>query len=238
MAAKLGLLALTDFAAAFPSLAHAFVRANLDFHLLPEGMRKYFVELYRVNVAFGNTAKGRVRLFLIEAGILQGCPSSGSIFVICMDAFLRYVQCMIAEVSIKAFADDLAIKLMRVSDLKKMAECFATFQRISGLALKPQKCVLIPLGQAPNAEVCGAVGRYIATEVPQWKEFKVQAKGEYLGFQVGPDGGEEASWGKPIRKFKARTNEVASSQCATAAAIELYNIEIAPVMMRGRLGVA
>ena len=80
-------------------------------------------------------------------------------------------------------------------------------QKVSGLSLKPTKCVLILTSITASHSNVSAVKRWLECNCPGWGFFHVTNVGKYLGFQLGPLGGE-AQWSAPIEKFRSRVREV------------------------------
>ena len=113
--AHLPLLLLFDFAVAFPSLAHAFIFIILEALEVPRGMLLFFRALYPNNRCFAVYGGVKHFLYEIRSGILQGCPASGSIFVLAIDPFLRMLRTELDSSRTKAFADDLASLLTKLS---------------------------------------------------------------------------------------------------------------------------
>ena len=66
-----------DFAAAFPSLAHSWVWAAMVAMAIPEGIMNIFRAVYYMNEIM---VQGE-HLAFVFAGVLQGCPLSGIVFV-------------------------------------------------------------------------------------------------------------------------------------------------------------
>ena len=139
------------------------------------------------------------------------------------------LKARIADMRTKAFADDIASVLRRLSELGVVADSFDRFTLISGLALKPKKCRLIPLGGELTDAKKAAIVKYIKRWVPQWSEFQVTSSGEYLGFQIGPSGGTIQSWAKPLAKYESRVAEVAASGLSASASTTIYNTKVATV---------
>ena len=80
-------------------------------------------------------------------GMRQGCPLSGLLFAICVDVLIRRISAQAGpEGCIRAFADDIASIIPELRHLPKYRNAFNGFAKISGLALKLKKCVIIPLG--------------------------------------------------------------------------------------------
>ena len=72
-----------DFAAAFPSIAHAFLFATLTAMGLPDFFVKAVFALYQNNIQ-SLRISGEVFIgFCVTAGVRQGCPLSGILFCIC-----------------------------------------------------------------------------------------------------------------------------------------------------------
>ena len=84
------------------------------------------------------------------SGIIQGCPLSGSIFVLCVDPFLRILQRTLH--TNQAFANDIATIIQSRNDTSTLKTNFDLFEDVSGLDLKIKKCSLIPLGIDPTPD--------------------------------------------------------------------------------------
>jgi len=145
----IGILALYDFMTAFPSVAHAWLFIALSAACFPEGIVMYFKMLYLSNKVFIRV-DGEVLFFLeILAGILQGCPASGSLFVVVLNPFLEIMETTLRPGElIKAFADDLANVLKSLKALRRIFSIFKVIKRVTQMQLKASKCLLIPLGEA------------------------------------------------------------------------------------------
>lgn len=55
---------------------------------LPEGLINYFRALYVDNTCYGCFDGELIFLYNILSGIIQGCPASGTIFVLVVDPLL------------------------------------------------------------------------------------------------------------------------------------------------------
>jgi len=82
-------------------------------------------------------------MFSILSGVLQGCPLSGTLFVLVVDPLLWMFRTRVSSAIIRACADDVGAALRRMQDLIAMADVFEKFRIASNLTLKPSKCVLI-----------------------------------------------------------------------------------------------
>ena len=112
---------------------------------LPEGP-----SLYEENLCIYRGGEADKTLYRIESGIIQGCPLSGSIFVVTVDPFLRLLKKTLPSSTNRAFADDIATIVQSLQDLSTLKSNFDLFRDISGLDLKIKKCSLIPLGIDPT----------------------------------------------------------------------------------------
>ena len=107
---------------------------------MPRGIVNAITLLYRNNKGYGS-AKGVIKfLFLISCGVLQGCPLSGSLFVICIDPLLTLFKRFVmvpGKGEVRACADDIGIILRELKHLKIVFRLFDLFGKASGLKLKP-----------------------------------------------------------------------------------------------------
>ena len=162
------LLALFDFGAAFPSLYHAWLLACLDHAGLPLGALNICIAAYTIVQAFARTVSNpNMLLFLIMRGVLQGCPFSGTIFVIALDPFLCLFELALQDPGggeplgiLRACADDLGVSLRARSALIRLHDVFLRAASVAGLELKNEKVVLIPVW-------CELVPR-VAIELKDW----------------------------------------------------------------------
>ena len=81
-----------DFCAAFPSVAHELILTICKAMGLPEGLQNYLKFLYEDNQCIYKGGETDKVLYRIDSGIIQGCPLSGSIFVMTVDPFLRLLK--------------------------------------------------------------------------------------------------------------------------------------------------
>ena len=127
-------------------------------------------------------------LFWMAAGVLQGDPLSGSIFVLVMDPFLRLLRRHVELPGwgvVRACADDVGASLSSVVALVHCFPAFDLIERAAGLALKPRKCKVVPL--CPWSDILVLrIREWLQERVPPWQGFGVVPKAVYLGFQMGP----------------------------------------------------
>ena len=227
---ELPAIILFDFCAAFPSVAHELIMIICGAMGLPEGLLNYIRSLYEDNVCIYRGCASDRTLYKIESGIIQGCPLSGSIFVLTVDPFLKLLKKTIPSATNRAFADDIATLVQSLQDLPCLKKSFDLFRDISGLALKVQKCSLIPLGINPTPDAIKRVTRAVRKITPDWANFSVVPSAEYLGVMIGPKGGSSASWEKPLKKYVERANLIANAALAPSIGTDLYSQRVVPTM--------
>ena len=114
-------IALFGFIAAFPSVLHEWFFLILLVCDLPCGMINICTSMYWPSQGVG-TLHGRQAVFLywIWSGVVQGCPRSGSLFVLAIDPFLDRLDCVIQSRGIGKFgacADDIGVALAQLESL-------------------------------------------------------------------------------------------------------------------------
>ena len=153
---------------------------------VPAELTNYVKTLYANNKChYRGEGKAKL-LYGILSGIIQGCPLSGSVFVIVVDPFLRLLRKSLLDSTNRAFADDIATIVQKLEELQILKVNSDLFRDIPGLDLKIKKCCLIPLGHDPTAEWLKKVSKAIAHIVSKWANFAVAPSAEYLGIIIGP----------------------------------------------------
>ena len=221
---------LYDFAAAFPSVSHDFLFMCLIAAGLPDGLIAFFRALYKGNQVFINLNGEVLWLYEIFAGVLQGCPASGSLLVIALDPCLNALNAHLGKNDLcRAFADDIANVVESISTLLKLSKVFDLIRNASNLGLKIKKCVLIPLGGPLTDGLYTKVQNYLNDHLPQWANVRIQDRGEYLGFGVGPKIKEKV-WSKPKAKWDSRARRVSAAKLAPSLGVQQYNARAVPTM--------
>jgi len=198
-----GVLVLFDFKAAFPSVAHGFLKASLAALGLPQHALNFIGSLYDnnyCNISFnGNVFEG----FEMLCGVRQGCPISPLLFAASVDVLLRILHKRISSGTFRAFADDIGAIFENWDRDSIIAEqVFREFAEMSGLELNVEKTVCIPLwerGREDIEQTLRASGR-------SWSNMCIAEEGTYLGFCVGP-GRYGKSWKRPVQKFSKRCEQ-------------------------------
>ena len=136
-----------DFAAAFPSIARAFIWIALIAIGFPRNVVAGIRALYKNNLHFVRTSSGLKFVFVAESGVMQGSPLSSLIFVLVTDCINRYLASLVGiNDLLLAYADDLALIIEHFFDLGvTLAGAFDFISSICALRLNANKCVCIPL---------------------------------------------------------------------------------------------
>ncbi len=227
-----------DLEAAFPSVSWAFLLHTIK-HIFGVGGPLFFVtQLYvpaRVSVlAFGESTTR----YTAASGIRQGCPLSGTLFVLVLEGFLRLLahrfqgRCLLS-----AFADDMAIYLRNLlACLPELRAAFATLSRASALNLNIKKCAILPLvappavaGDEEENRVISATRRQISAIVPGWKLVRVVANYLYLGVWLGFDV-EMLEWSGQMASIRHRTRFIASLGTGWSLSCALYSMLVSSLV--------
>ena len=206
------ILLLFDFAAAFPSVSHLWLMAVLRCIRIPSGILEAIRLLYSDNVAFNCSGNGTTKLFCILAGVLQGCPLSGSLFVVVLDPLLELFKLHIEDAGIgrvRACADDIGATLHHLQYINVLYTWFESFRKVSGLTLKPKKCNMILTVCSPSESTINIIREWFRDNCPAWCNFQVCDTAKYLGFFLGPKAGKK-QWVAPLAKFSERYKEAAA----------------------------
>ena len=137
------ILALWDFQAAFPSVSHACIHAVFRFYGFPEGFLHFLSALLFHNFAIFSGSGPCMFLYLILAGIVQGCPSAGSCFAIAADPFFYLLACLQdkfpaknqshSHLHFRGCADDIGAAIASYKFLKVIKPVFDQAEKLQGL---------------------------------------------------------------------------------------------------------
>ena len=108
---------------------------------LPRRYIRAFKRLYANNKHLLRFMGSVYVAYVNQSGVKTGGPASGSLFVLCLDPFLRMLQsvCQPRDIG-RAFADDIGYVLYDIRiTLPKFAECFTVFGKISNVKIKIKK---------------------------------------------------------------------------------------------------
>ena len=104
------------------------------------------------------------------------------------------------------------------------------FRKVSGLSLKPSKCVLILTSVVCSERNILAVRNWLQNNSPDWKNMKIASQGKYLGFFVGPESGTH-NWSSPLSKYKQRAREIYVAALPAAFSASEYNSKCLPTLL-------
>jgi hypothetical protein len=206
-----GAILLFDFRAAFPSMNHDFIWDTLREVGIPEQFIEAIRTLYRNNKHLLKLRGGIYEGPEVFSGVRQGCPLSGLLFAICADVLLTRLGTVLRNEDeiVRAFADDTAAVVHDYTiSIPVLANLFKEYEEISGLALNISKTVFIPLWPMVDAR---SLRNLVKELCPIWKNIKLNTKGKYLGFQIGP-GAKASSWVAPLDKYNKRVEEWGDSR--------------------------
>jgi hypothetical protein len=196
---------LFDFRTAFPSIAHDWIFLVLSAMRVPSGFIQAIRQLYAFCRAMLVFNGAELSSFLIESGIKQGCPLSGSIFALAIDPLIRYLlhTSVIGSICITAFADDIAIVAANLfTMLPEILNSFRRWALATALCLNPKKSVIIPLWSYDGAMILRWL-RYVA---PDFASCSIASCAKYLGIIFGP-GADVLQWLPVEHKVLARSAE-------------------------------
>lgn len=163
----------------FLSLSHQFLWIALSAMGLPRFVIRCVQALYVKNAHWLRFGGGYCKSMDIYSGVKQGCPLSPLLFVIATDPSIRALCSAVGpKCMLRGFADDIALGLSSIwKQAPYVAVLFLMFEDISGLALSPTKCILIPLWPGEF----GNIKALLREHMPSWACFLVAGCGKYLG---------------------------------------------------------
>ena len=106
--------------------------------------------------------------------------------------------------------------------------CIYLYARaIAGLTLKTIKCLIVPLCQLSEKRRNDII-KWIARNIPEWREFRVDSCTKLLGFYIGPDAGR-VNWTEQAQKILTRVQSIRLSQAAINLNVLAYNTRVVPI---------
>lgn len=106
-----------DIKNAFGSISHDFIKYMLDYYSFPPEIKEYFTKKYENLVCEIEFKKSRFK-FKQRKGILQGCPTSSMIFILCLNIIIKNIndkynkngyQLLNKDILFLCFADDIVL---------------------------------------------------------------------------------------------------------------------------------
>lgn len=100
----------------------------------------------------------------------------------------------VGENATVAYADDVALMLRSMFELRAVLAVFRAYAATTGLQVKPSKRVLVPLKLEPgDFEATTQRYRGLLDEfAPEWSSFRIEPSATYLGMKVGPSASRRA----------------------------------------------
>ena len=205
----LPILLFLDFAAAFPSLAHAWLFLVLRAINIPLGALRVIECMYKFAYAVVRLPSGcTVVVHPILCGVIQGCPLAGTCFALAMDPLIRLMKFHICKPGlgiIRVCADDVGMALKAITSLDIVHKVFEIISRISGLKLKIRKTAIVPCCKF-TPELSEYVQALLASRFVAWIGALVAGAARYLGAFLGPLGSSQ-TWDKPFVKYEDRAKK-------------------------------
>ncbi|CAK0895035.1 unnamed protein product, partial [Prorocentrum cordatum] len=226
----------SDFRQAFPSLFREVIEKVLPRFGVPLGFRNVVAALYSNCLAFSSfraegTSAELEPLFALLCGIMQGCPLSGTVWCLAMDAPIRALLAAIAEHGfLTACADDLGMLIKNAVALPSIDYTFVSIEFAFNLQLALHTCVLVPLWEELSEDTLLNVKSFLAKEVPRWLGFRVDSTAKYLGTYLGPGVTDFGIWKAAAGKWWTRCWELARTGMATSLAARACNINALPCL--------
>jgi len=222
--ASLAACMLFDYSTAFASVSHDWIFSVLKSCRAPEGFCNIVRNRYRGCRAYLLQEGCTKFLFQVKCGVLQGCPLSSVLFLMCIDPLLFLFSssvCIAPFGHVFACADDIAITVRHLGELVKVFQIFKIYSEVTGLVVKPSKCVLILLSVFASPINVSRIRVWLSAHIPEWQTFKVSNFGLYLGFQVGPLAGAK-QWEQARIKFSSRVGSIQLQHEPAQLAIRSY----------------
>ena len=217
--------ALYDFSNAFPTLNHGWLFLVLECLGWPSCLVTLVRVLYSNVHAFSSGLGNGLFLFAVECGVITGNPASSVLFLLGANPFVDLFKYLSDGPSLsvtRVCADDFGSALAALRTVKIQASIFNLAKRVTGLKLKPSKCVLIVSCVPLSKGLESSIRNWLREHVPELVDFKIKSSGKYLGWILGVDSCKR-SYEAPLAKFRDRVLEVCSGDAPSTVAILRYN---------------
>ena len=187
---KLPCTALYDFCNAFPTLLHEWLFLVLECYEVPRQLIQIIMWLYTDVHAYSSGAGDGGFLFQILGGVKTGCPLSSVLFLLGINPIV-YMFLLLSDgprlSRTRVCADDFGSALAALRHIKRHASIFKQAAAVSGLHLKPSKCVIVVSGCELTLDLVHGIKKWLLTNVPSFAEFSTASSGKYLGWYLGRD---------------------------------------------------
>ena len=218
-------LVFWDYEAAFPSVSHEWIFAMLRICLVPESYISVIEMLYHMNSTYVRCNGALRYMCSISAGVLQGCPLSGSLFAIAIDPILARMARVLERGKrgiLRACADDIGAALASSRVLPQLHQVFELGRLSAGLTVNVNKCVVVPIYGICTLDMQARWRDWLAHHVPAWACFKIASLAKYLGVFLGPKAGQK-QWHAQHNKWVDRARAIANMGTAASISVFQYN---------------
>ena len=218
---RLPAMLFSDFAAAFPSVSWGYLWMCMRFSGVPRCYIRAFKKVYYNNLHLLRFMGKVYEAYVNASGVKTGGPASGTIFVLCIDPFLRMLQAQRGPRDIgRSFADDIGYVIFDIKiTLPKFVICFRLFGEVSNIQLKIKKTIIVPLWTG-DLGMAKHIIRHIA---PEWDGACVGLHAKYLGMQLGPRSAD-IIWTAALDKYVARVQAARATGAGFLTSVLEYNI--------------
>ncbi|CAK0821636.1 unnamed protein product, partial [Prorocentrum cordatum] len=186
----LPLIASFDFAQAFPSISHRWMLLVLEEIGLPPPLLAYIVLLYQGVICYSEFGGMILFMFPILAGIIQGCPGSGTLFAVSMEPFVADFESTIERKHrgiVRLCADDIGTALIKLQYLMQLFRIFGLAAQLAALHLNLSKCQILPLAGPISDPIKQLYRMKLKALIPSWSAFEIVEVVKYLGMFIGPE---------------------------------------------------
>lgn len=202
------LLFFLDTAKAFDSIDHSWAIKVLSKADFPPWVIRFIQSSLRdVKVApcFGNDFSLWIDIL---RGVKQGCPLSPLIFILAYDPLLTALSTL-PNIKAYAFADDIALSALTISDISPALSLFSLFSFLSGLGINKVKSCVISSGLNRSH-------KKLTREISNcpWPDLPLRPSATHLGIPIGRDITLAEIFEAPYNKAVSR---LASSQSVVSS---------------------
>ena len=213
-------------------MRHQWVLAVFRAYGFPHGFCSFLEALLHHNFALFSSKGFQAFLYLILAGIVQGCPSAGLCFAVAADPFFRLLDSLQRKLLppnrdsyhciFRGCADDIGGTLGSYKLLKLIKPIFDKAALFANLRLNPAKCIIVPTNFKNFDDFALNAKKWLREHISDWEGFQILPAASYLGPCIGPSAGSHM-WDKPIAKYWGRVIKISSLGLSAYYAILAYN---------------